>query len=270
MHRFSVVDVFAAEPFTGNPAAVVILHDPADDAWMLNVAAEFNLSETAFPVPRPDGTWDLRWFTPTHEVDFCGHATMATAHVLMERTLHPNDQPITFHTRAVGDLGVHRDGEDLVLDGPPPPAHEIDPPHRQADIIGVDPVFVGSTHPDEQLVGNLFVVLASQADVTDLEPDADAIAALPHGGLIITAKADGHAYDCVSRYFTPRFGIDEDPVTASAHCTIGTYWTEALGRTGIHAHQASSRGGNLNITVGADRAHVAGKAVTMTTGELHH
>lgn len=269
MHRFSVVDVFTSAPFTGNPAAVVLLHDAADEGWMQKVAAEFNLSETAFVVPRPDGTWDLRWFTPTAEVDFCGHGTIATAHTLWERAVQPPERDLVFHTQ-VGDLGVSRDGDHLVLDGPSTPAHDIPPPDGLDEILGATPVFVGSTRPDDTAAGNLFVVLPRQADVTELDPDPEAVAALPHGGLIVTAAADGHAYDCVSRYFTPRHGIPEDPVTGSAHCTIGTYWTAELGRTGIRARQASTRGGDLNVTVHGDRARVAGEAVTMATGELLH
>ncbi|MEL7210017.1 MAG: PhzF family phenazine biosynthesis isomerase, partial [Actinomycetota bacterium] len=230
---------------------------------------EFNLSETAFAVPRPDSTWDLRWFTPTAEVGFCGHATVATAHTLWERTLHPVDRDLVFHTLA-GELGVARDGDELVLDGPSTPATEIPTPDGLVDVVGAEPVFVGTTDVDEPLVGNLFVVLPDEAAVVDLDVDIEAVAALPHGGLIVTAEADGHAYDCVSRYFTPRYGVDEDPVTGSAHCTIGTYWTEQLGRTGIRARQASTRGGDLNVTVTGDRAHVAGHAVTVMAGELYH
>jgi PhzF family phenazine biosynthesis protein len=269
MFRFSVVDVFTSEPFAGNPAAVVILHEEAEGAWMQAVAAEFHHSETAFVVPRPDATWDLRWFTPTSEVDFCGHGTVASAHVLWERTLQPLDDDIVFHTRA-GDLSVGRDGEELVLDGPATPATEIATPAGLAEIVGAEPVFVGSTDVDDTVAGNLLVVLPDQADVTDLVADPDAIAALPHGGLIVTAEADGYAYDCVSRYFTPRYGIDEDPVSGSAHCTIGSYWTEQLGRTGIRARQASARGGDLNVTIEGDRAKVAGRAVTMAAGDLLH
>jgi predicted PhzF superfamily epimerase YddE/YHI9 len=269
VHRFSVVDVFTAEPFAGNPAAVVLLHDEAHERWMQQVAAEFGLSETAYAVPRPDGTWDLRWFTPAVEVDFCGHATVATAHVLWERSLLAPDQDAVFHTRA-GRLGVGRDGDDLVLDGPARPAVEIAVPDGLEAIVGPEPLFVGSTAPDDPLVGSLFVVLADQGAVVELDPDPDAIAALPCGGLIVTAEADGHAYDSVSRYFTPRFGIDEDPVTGSAHCTIGHYWTERLGRNGIRARQASARGGELNVTIEGDRAKVAGRAVTVATGDLLH
>jgi PhzF family phenazine biosynthesis protein len=269
VHRFSVVDVFTSVPFGGNPAAVVLLHEAAEEPWMQQVAAEFKHSETAFPVPRADGTWDLRWFTPTAEVDFCGHATVATAHVLWERSLQPLTDEAVFHTRS-GELRVGRDGEDLVLDGPASPATEIPRPDGLTEIVGAEPFFVGSTDLDDTLVGNLFVVLAREADVIAMTPHPDAIAALPHGGLIVTAEADGHAYDCVSRYFTPRYGIDEDPVTGSAHCTIGSYWTDQLGRPGVRARQASARGGDLNITIEGDRAKVAGRAVTIATGDLLH
>ena len=267
MHRFSVVDVFTTQPFTGNPAAVVVLHDAAEEAWMQSVAHEFNLSETAFVVPRLDGAWDLRWFTPTTEVDFCGHATVATAHALWERSLQPPERKALFHTRS-GELHVSQDGEDRILDGPATPATEIPTPVGLREIVASDPIFVGSTEPDEPVSGNLFVVLADEAEVIDLQPDTEAIAALDHGGLIITAEADGHAFDCVSRYFAPRAGIDEDPVTGSAHCTIGSYWTDHLGRSGIRARQASARGGELNVTIDGERARVAGRAVTVTTGDL--
>lgn len=268
MHRFAVVDVFTSEPFSGNPAAVVVLREAAGADWMQQVAAEFNLSETAFPVHRPDGTWDLRWFTPTAEVDFCGHATVATAHVLWEWTHLAADQDAVFHTSG-GDLSVGRDGDDRVLDGPATPATEIEAPAGLAAIVSAEPEFVGTTDPHDPAAGNLLVVLGDEAAIWDLNPDPEAVAALPHGGLIVTAEADGHAYDCVSRYFTPRFGIDEDPVTGSAHCTIGSYWTERLGRSGIRARQASARGGDLNVTVDGDRARVAGGAVTIATGDLH-
>ena len=267
MHRFSVVDVFTAEPFAGNPAAVVVLHEAAEEAWMRSVAEEFKHSETAFVVPRPDGSWDLRWFTPTTEVDFCGHATVATAHALWERFLQPPDHDAVFHSSA-GKLCVGRDGDELVLDGPVSRATEIVGDPGLVGLVGAEPVFVGSTHVDEPLLGNLFVVLSHEAEVVAMTPDIAAIEALPHGGLIVTAPADGHAYDCVSRYFTPRFGIDEDPVTGSAHGTIAGYWTEQLGRPGIRARQASPRGGDLNVTIEGDRAKVAGHAVTVATGDL--
>jgi len=267
MHRFSVVDVFTAEPFAGNPAAVVVLHEAAEETWMQSVAMEFKHSETAFVLPRPDGSWDLRWFTPVAEVEFCGHATVATAHALWGQSLQPPDHDTVFHTRS-GELRVGRDGDELILDGPASPATEIAADPGLAELVGSEPVFVGSTDVDDPALGNLFVVLGHEADVVAMTPDFAAIEALPHGGLIVTAAADGHAYDCVSRYFTPRYGIDEDPVTGSAHCTIASYWTEQLGRPGIRARQASERGGDLNVTIEGDRAKVAGHAVTIASGEL--
>ena len=259
----TIVDAFAERPFTGNPAAVCLLDAPAPEAWMQDVAAEMNLSETAFVVPTdPRGeAFALRWFTPEIEVDLCGHATLASAHVLFESGALARGAEARFDT-ASGRLTVRHLGDGLAMDFPatPPAAEALGPAF--ADLFGPS-LWTGRTRFD------LFAELASEAAVRQLVPDHAAIARLGARGVILTARADADApYDVVSRFFAPGSGVPEDPVTGSAHCAIGPYWASRLERDTVACYQASRRGGHVAVTVRGDRVELVGRAVTVSRGEL--
>ena len=258
------VDAFADRLFAGNPAAVLILDAWLDDALMQAIAAENNLSETAFACRRDDesGVFDLRWFTPTVEVDFCGHATLATAHVLT--TAYGMAGEITFSTRAVGQLTVRPAGTGrYTLDLPGLPPEQITPPEALAVL------FPGGWASVLQAKDNLYVVLESEAAVRGYRPDMPGILALTGHSLCITAPgaADG-SVDFVSRYFAPGVGIPEDPVTGSIHATLTPYWAGRLGRSSLTAFQASRRGGRLDCRLVENRVHVTGQALTYMEAEI--
>jgi PhzF family phenazine biosynthesis protein len=259
------VDAFAAGPFTGNPAAVCVLDADAapSDKWLAAVAAEMNLSETAFVRPRGrdgDGDWELRWFTPKVEVDLCGHATLASAHVLWTEGYTDTDR-IAFATRS-GVLTAASAADGIELDFPALSNDVVDPPVGLADALGVAPIATARN------VHDLLAELPNAAAVRSLAPDFAAIAAIDARAVVVTALSDDDAYDFVSRCFGPRVGINEDPVTGSAHCALATYWAERLGRTDFRAYQASARGGALRVTLAGNRVHLGGTAVTITRGEL--
>lgn len=260
-HPLYQVDAFTDQPFEGNPAAVVLLDVMPDNEWLQHVAAEMNLSETAFVAPLQGGRYELRWFTPVAEVDLCGHATLATAHVLWESGALDASAVAEFET-ASGRLGAERDGQWIVLDFPAEPAEAIDDYMDLAAALGVHPVFVGSSRLD------FLVELPDEAAVRGLEPDLHAIEQIGMRGVIVTARAHGDAYDFVSRYFAPRFGIPEDPVTGSAHCVLGPYWMKGLGKSTLVGYQASARGGTLGVEVVGDRVKLRGEAVTIFSGTL--
>ena len=255
------VDAFASAPFTGNPAAVCLLEEPADPAWMQAVAAEMNLSETAFvhALGGEAGRFELRWFTPTVEVDLCGHATLASAHVLWETRRLATEVAARFETRS-GVLTATRAGDDVELDFPADPVLPAEPERDLLEAIGLRDA-VAST-------GRIGWVLevADARSVRDARPDFARLATFDI--TVITARADDAAYDFVSRCFGPKFGIDEDPVTGSAHCALGPYWAERLGKTELTGYQASARGGVVRVTVDGDRTVLGGRAVTVTRGEL--
>ncbi len=255
------VDAFASEPFAGNPAAVcLLLNGEKSSQWMQQVAMEMNLSETAFLVPQGDG-WKLRWFTPTVEVDLCGHATMASAHVLLNMGLAEAHEVISFYTQS-GLLKASGKEEWIELDFPAEPAwaEEIDPAIIQA--LGAKPVFAGRNRID------YLVEVASEQEVLDMRPDMARLAALGERGVIVTAKATRPEFDFVSRFFGPGVGIDEDPVTGSAHCCLGPYWQPKLAKTEFIAWQASSRGGAVKVRLEGDRVFLGGQAVMVLQGEL--
>jgi len=255
------VDAFAIGPFTGNPAAVCLLAYDGDPQWMRNVAMEMNLSETAFVVENGDDTFDLRWFTPAMEVDLCGHATLASAHILWEIGALEPDEVAVFHTRS-GDLRAERRGSSIQLDFPSLPTEQIDPtPHLQQFLAGSKAKAWGRSTSD------YLVELASAKAVREFRPDLMAIANDDARGVIVTAPGDG-GYDIVSRYFAPSLGVDEDPVTGSAHACLGPYWAARLDRRSLKAYQASSRGGEIGVTVRKDRVLLTGRAVTTLRGEL--
>ena len=259
MTRITQVDAFTAEPFAGNPAAVCVVDRAADATWMQAVALEMNLSETAFLVPNDDG-YDLRWFTPATEVDLCGHATLASAHVLWEDGHLAADAEARFNTRS-GILTASRDGEWIVLDFPALPPTEIEPPPGLVQAIGATPVYVGEA-PHFYLIE-----LESAAAVRGLTPDLRVLAGFGDHGPIVTAPGDGDE-DFVSRFFAPGAGIDEDPVTGSAHCVLCPYWAGRLGKSEMLAFQASARGGTVRVRLAGDRVHLGGRAVTTMRGEL--
>lgn len=254
------VDAFTDKPFAGNPAAVCLLEREADETWMQNVAMEMNLAETAFVVPRGDD-YDLRWFTPNSEVDLCGHATLAAAHILYEeKKLTPN-QPARFHTRS-GLLIATRNDTVITLDFPAEVAEPCDPPSVLIDGLGVTPTWTGQNRMD-------YLAEVASADVLrKLEPDFPLIAKLGTRGLIVTAKSDDPQYDFMSRYFAPAFAVNEDPVTGSAHCCLGPYWQPKLNKTEFVARQISKRAGTVRVSIQGDRIHLAGHAVTTMTGQI--
>ncbi len=254
------VDAFTDKAFAGNPAAVCILSEPADEAWMQNVAREMNLSETAFLYPQEDG-FDLRWFTPATEVDLCGHATLASAHVLWEKGhLSPTTQA-RFFTRS-GLLTAQRRGDWIELDFPAESEAAATAPPDLARALGVEPKYVGKNRFD------YLVAVDSEETVRTMQPDFTLLAKITYRGVIVTSQADSTAYDFVSRFFAPAVGINEDPVTGSAHCCLGPFWSNRLNKNEFVAYQASSRGGVIRVRVSGERVYLGGQAVTVLEGEL--
>jgi predicted PhzF superfamily epimerase YddE/YHI9 len=254
------VDAFTAVPFQGNPAAVCLLERERDAAWMQLVAREMNLAETAFLSPEGDG-YRLRWFTPTVEVDLCGHATLATAHVLLELGKAHASGIIRFQTRS-GELTARRDGEFIEMDFPAEPAIAVAPPDGLVDALRAKPLFVGRNRMD------YLVEVGSADDVRAIQPDFGALRQLSVRGVIVTARSDDGVHDFVSRFFAPGAGVDEDPVTGSAHCCLAPYWAEKLGRTDMAGYQASARGGTVHVRYRPPRVLLRGQAVTVLRGEL--
>jgi len=254
------VDAFTDKPFTGNPAAVCLLPAARDEGWMQAVAREMNLSETAFLVPKGKD-FDLRWFTPTVEVDLCGHATLASAHLLWQTgVLNPGSEA-RFHTRS-GLLTAARRGDWVELDFPSTPAILAEPPAALLDALRVAPLFVGKSAFD------YLVQVDSEDTVRALKPDFAILAIVPARGAMVTAAATTPGFDFVSRFFGPAAGINEDPVTGSAHCCLGPFWAERLGRAELVAYQASARGGTVRVRIAGDRVILGGQAVTVLRAEL--
>ena len=257
----TTVDAFTDRPFAGNPAAVCVLDGPVSEDWMRSLAREMNLSETAYLIPG-DGAWGLRWFTPEVEIDLCGHATLASAHVLYETSRLADDEPACFDTKS-GRLTVRQQGDAYVMDFPATPPTAADPPAGLAEALGTNLVWTGLTRFD------VFVVLESEAAVRDLTPDYTALARLDARGVIVTARADRQpGVDVVSRFFAPGSGVPEDPVTGSAHCAIGPYWADQLGTDTVACYQASARGGHVGVRVRDDRVDLRGHAVTVYRADL--
>jgi PhzF family phenazine biosynthesis protein len=256
--RIFQVDAFATRLFTGNPAAVMPMRSFPAEATMQAIAAENNLAETAFLVPEGDD-YRLRWFTPATEVPLCGHATLASAAVVMER-LEPGRQRVVFQT-ASGPLTVNRSGAGYVMSFPARPSEPVAAPAGLADALGVlaAEVFVNAF--------NYMAVLAGAQVVRELNPDMAAVARLDRPGLIVTAPGDG-TYDFVSRYFAPAKGIPEDPVTGAAHCMLVPYWARRLGKTAFRAYQASRRGGTVLCRLAGDRVELEGTCVFYLEGEV--
>ncbi len=256
------VDAFTGKPFRGNPAGVCLLKGPADADWMQAVAAEMNVAETAFLCPEEGGFY-LRWFTPAVEVELCGHATLAASHILWEQGIIPPERTARYRTLS-GILTARLEGKLVELDFParPPRPEAPDWTDELIGALGVKPCFVGLSAEDA------LVEVADEDTVRALRPDIEALRPLPVRGVIVTSRSRNREYDFISRFFAPAVGIDEDPVTGSAHCVLGPYWAGKLGRKSLSAFQASSRGGELRVTLAGDRVLIAGKAVTVIKGEL--
>ena len=255
------VDAFTDTPFAGNPAAVCLLDSPVEETWMQRVAMEMNLSETAFLRPYRDG-YELRWFTPAVEVELCGHATLAAAHALWTEYGYNAQRPIHFHTKS-GLLRCSKTGEQIELDFPATPASECEPPPNLLDALGLKTAtFVGETRFDN------LVVVDDEELVEQLRPDFHQLALVDTRGVIVSSQSRRPDCDFISRFFAPACGINEDPVTGSAHCCLGPYWTSRLGNPALTGFQASPRGGHVHVQTCDDRVILGGEAVTTLRGEL--
>lgn len=256
------VDAFAVQPFKGNPAAVCILEKPKEADWMQSVAAEMNLSETAFLYAKKDD-YELRWFTPTTEVDLCGHCTLASAHILYESGFYDPDETINFHTKSGLITSTFSRGT-IELDMPRLDFELTEPSAELLDVLGASPVSVANS--GSKLI---LVELENSDAVKSFVPDIKKISAL-EVDLLITSLDESGKYDFISRFFAPTDGIFEDPVTGMAHCVLGPYWAPKLKKTSFHAYQASARGGEVWVSVEPNRVLLGGKAVTVMQGELVH
>ena len=259
--RITVVDAFTHAAFAGNPAAVCVLTEPTTETWMQSVAREMRHSETAFCIRLKDGSFELRWFTPEREVRLCGHATLAAAHVLWEEGWLEHRRTARFSTLS-GELTAAPSGRVIELDFPSRPPSEVEAPAGLVDALGVTPSWIGRDLDD------YIVLLADEAAVIDCDPDFGALRAVETRGVIITAPAAGDQVDFVSRFFAPRFGVDEDPVTGSAHCCLTPFWASRLDKSVLTARQLSRRGGELEVEHVGDRVKLRGTCVTTLRGNL--
>jgi PhzF family phenazine biosynthesis protein len=252
------VDAFTDKPFRGNPAAVCILDNCPTEKWMQDVAGEMNLAETAFLVPMNDG-YRLRWFTPNSEVDLCGHATLASAHILWEKGYLPHDREARFHTKS-GELTAKLNDGWIELNFPATPEERADGPAELIEALKIEPLYVGKD------IFDYIVEVKSEDTVKNMAPDFTKLMKVPMRGVIVTARST--EYDFISRFFAPEVGIFEDPVTGSAHCCLGPYWMKKLGKEEFYAYQASERGGLLKVKVAGNRVLISGKAITVMEGSL--
>jgi len=253
------VDAFANGPFTGNPAAVCVLTDPVAEATMQNIAMENNLAETAF-ITRGKDEWLIRWFTPVTEVDLCGHATLASAFIVLN-ILEPQSEEVNFRSRVMGTLTVRKKGDLLELDFPTDELRECAVPELVKASIGKAPL--------ESYMGrsDYLLLYGSESDILALKPDFRKLAAAEGRGIIVTAP--GSDTDFVSRFFAPQAGIDEDPVTGSAHTTLTPFWSARLGKKRLTARQLSARGGSLECIGNGNRTLIAGRALLYLKGEIY-
>jgi len=254
------VDAFTDKPFAGNPAAVCILPEAAAEDWMQHLANEMNLSETAFLVRQEDG-FNLRWFTPAVEVELCGHATLASAHILWEQGFLSSDRQARFFTRS-GLLSAVRKDQWIELDFPAEPEMQTEMPEALSKAFGVSVRYVGKNRFD------FLIELESAQAVRKMVPDFTLLSSIAGRGFMVTSRSDSSQYDFISRFFAPAAGVNEDPVTGSAHCCLGPYWAKKLGRKELVGYQASARGGVVKVRVGDDRVYLGGQAVTVMRATL--
>jgi len=262
--RLALVDAFTEVPFAGNPAAVCLLDGDPPAAWRQSVARELGFSETAFLRPRGEGVFELRWFSPTLEVDLCGHATLASAHFIWEEGLGGDAVSLRFESKS-GPLYARRPGASIELDFPAEPAREGPAPTGLLEALGARARWTGRNRLD------YLVLVGEEREVRALRPDFPKLAAScgTGRGVMVTSPSDDPAFDFISRFFAPAAGIDEDPVTGSAHCCLGPFWGERLGKRELRAFQASSRGGRLTVRIEkGDRIALGGSAVTVFRGDL--
>ncbi len=260
------VDAFTEKPFSGNPAGVCVLNEKLDEKIMQNIAREINLSETAFLVKSNeeyDLRYDLRWFTPEGEIDLCGHATLASAHILWEKGFLKNDQEARFSTKS-GLLTAIMNNGWIELNFPALPEEKTEPPAGLLESLGIEATYVGKN------IFDYLIEVESEETVRTMKPDFVKLSKVPaRGGVIVTARSRTGEYDFVSRFFAPEIGIWEDPVTGSAHCCLGPYWQKRLNKDEFIAYQASERGGGvLKVKVAGERVLISGKAVMVLEGEL--
>lgn len=258
------VDAFTEKPFSGNPAGVCVLNEKLDEKIMQNIAREINLSETAFLVKSNkeyDLRYDLRWFTPEGEIDLCGHATLASAHILWEKGFLKNDQEARFSTKS-GLLTAIMNNGWIELNFPALPEEKTEPPAGLLESLGVEATYVGKN------IFDYLIEVESEETVRTMKPDFVKLSKVPARGVIVTARSRTGEYDFVSRFFAPEIGIWEDPVTGSAHCCLGPYWQKRLNKDEFIAYQASERGGVLKVKVAGERVLISGKAVMVLEGEL--
>lgn len=254
------VDAFTRVPFKGNPAAVCILPEARDEKWMQNVAKEMNLSETAFLLQQDDG-YSLRWFTPAVEVDLCGHATLASAHILWETGQLPAGRQARFHTRS-GLLTAEQEGDWIMMDFPAKPEEPVEMPAGLIEALGVPTIYVGKSQFD------LLVEVEAEAVLRAMRPNFTLLERVPARGVIVTSRASTAGFDFVSRFFAPRVGVNEDPVTGSAHSCLSPFWSKRLGRNELIGYQTSPRGGVVRVRLDGERVHIGGQAVTVLKGQL--
>jgi PhzF family phenazine biosynthesis protein len=259
--QIQTVDAFANKPFSGNPAGVCVLDSPLDENVMINIAAEMNLSETAFLNKKDDGSYSLRWFTPAVEVDLCGHATLASSHILWETGKENKSDTLMFHTRS-GVLKANYVNGEIELDFPAIESKPADIPDGLVKAIGIKPIAVNKTE------WHYIAELDSEEAVRNASPDFGLLTSLDVFGTIITAKARMSGFDFVSRFFAPSKGVPEDPVTGSAHCALAPYWANRLGKNSFKAFQVSKRGGILGVRIEGERVYLKGNAVTMLNGTI--
>lgn len=254
------VDSFTGKPFKGNPAGVCLLQEQMSDDWMQDVALEMNLSETAFLLRQEDG-FNLRWFTPATEVDLCGHATLASAHVLWEEEVLKQEDSARFYSRS-GPLYARRKGSWIELDFPADRSEPAAEPDGLSDALGAEPQYVG--------LGRFayLIEIGSEEELVGLKPDFARLTRIVPFDVIVTCRSESEQYDFLSRFFDPAIGIDEDPVTGAAHCALAPYWGAKLGKQEMTGYQASARGGVVRVRLGGERVYLGGEAVTVLRGSL--
>ncbi|WP_254847768.1 PhzF family phenazine biosynthesis protein [Paenibacillus odorifer] len=259
-----IIDAFAEQAYSGNPAAVCLLEHPVDEGYMQKTAAEMNLSETAFLWTEEDG-YRLRWFTPKVEVKLCGHGTLASAHVLWESGLLAPDMEARFYTRS-GLLRASRSGDLISLYFPP---YQLQPSPVISGLAAALGIAEANVVETMRYADNVLVRLDQEARVRELSPDFGALSGLEGRGFAVTAESSIEGIDCISRFFAPKVGVNEDPVTGSAHTALAPFWADRLNRTQLTAYQASKRGGLLQLEVSKDEIKMSGRALTIVSGELH-